>query len=88
MLERRVDGERSGITPQLILAVVVGILAVIFILSNLGSVSINFLWIHFQFPAFLMFVIMLLIGAGLDRVFQWWWARRKAKPLPPPPPPG
>jgi hypothetical protein len=34
-----------------------------------------------------MFVLMLLAGAALDRVFQWWWARRKQQSLPPPPPP-
>jgi uncharacterized integral membrane protein len=86
VIERRADDEREGISPRVIVAVVVGILALVFVLSNLGSVSLNFLFLHFEFPAFLMFVLMLLAGAALDRVFQWWRARRK--PLPPPPPPG
>jgi uncharacterized integral membrane protein len=87
VLARHADGGRDGVSPQIVIAVVLGILALIFILSNLGSVSVNFLFISFEFPAFLMFLLMLLAGAGLDRIFQWWWARRKAKTLPPPPPP-
>ena len=71
----------------MIVAIVIGAVALIFVLSNLGTVSLNFLFLHFEFPAFLMFVLMLLAGAALDRVFQWWWARRKQQTLPPPPPP-
>jgi uncharacterized integral membrane protein len=87
VIERHADGDRDGISPRVIVAIVIGAVALIFVLSNLGSVSINFLWLHFKFPAFLLFVLMLLAGAALDRVFQWWWARRNARPLPPPPPP-
>jgi uncharacterized integral membrane protein len=87
VIERHAAGRREAMSPRVIVAVVIGILALIFVLSNLGSVSLNFLFLHFEFPAFLMFVLMLLAGAALDRVFQWWWARRKQQSLPPPPPP-
>jgi uncharacterized integral membrane protein len=87
VLEHHEDGQRDGINPTVIIAGIAGLIALIFILSNLGGVSINFLFIHFRWPAWFMFALMLLVGAGLDRVFQWWWARRRAKTLPPPPPP-
>jgi uncharacterized integral membrane protein len=88
VIERHADENREGISPRVIVAIVIGALALVFALSNLGKVSINFLWLHFEFPAFVLFLLMLLVGALLDRAFQWWWARRKAQPLPPPPPPG
>ncbi len=87
MIERHADDDRNGISPRVVVAVVIGVAALIFILSNLGGVSVNFLFVHFRFPVWLMMALMLLAGALLDRAFQWWWARRKRRPLPPPPPP-
>jgi uncharacterized integral membrane protein len=87
VIERHAD-DQGGISPRLIIAAVVVVLALVFVLSNLGTVSLNFLFLHFEIPAFLMFVLMLLAGAALDRLFLWWWPRRKRKAaLPPPPPP-
>ena len=87
MLQQDEDGRRDGISPTVVIAILVGIVALIFILSNLGGVSINFLFVHFRWPAWLMFALMIGVGILLDRVIQWWWARRKAaRTLPPPPP--
>ena len=84
MLEHREEGQREGINPTVVIAVIVGIVALIFVLSNLGGVSINFLFIHFRWPAWLMFALMIGVGVLLDRVFLWWWGRRKAaRTLPP-----
>jgi uncharacterized integral membrane protein len=85
-MEQRADGERERPSATVIIAIVVGIAALIFILSNLGGVSINFLFVNFRWPAWLMFALMVGVGVLLDRVFIWWWGRRKAKSLPPPPP--
>ena len=88
MLEHHEEGRRDGISPTVVIAVIVGIVALIFILSNLGGVSINFLFVHFRWTAWLMFALMVGVGVLIDRVFLWWWARRKAaRDLPPPPPP-
>ena len=79
--------KRDGISPTVIIAIVAGILGLAFILSNLGGVSFNFLFLHFRWPAWLMFALLVGVGILLDRVIQWWWARRKAaRTLPPPPP--
>jgi uncharacterized integral membrane protein len=80
----QVEGERERPSVTVIIAVVLGVVALMFILSNLGGVSINFLFLHFRSPAWLMFALMLLAGALLDRLVIWWWGRRKAKSLPPP----
>jgi uncharacterized integral membrane protein len=88
VLEHHEDGQRDGISPTVVIAIIVGIVALIFVLSNLGGVSINFLFVHFRWPAWLMFALMIGAGVLLDRVFLWWWGRRKAaRELPPPPPP-
>jgi len=87
VIERHADDRGGGISPRVILGGIVVVVALVFVLSNLGTVSLNFLFLHFEFPAFLMFVLMLLAGAALDRLFLWWWPRRKQKALPPPPPP-
>ena len=87
MLEHQEEGRRDGINPTVVIAIIVGIVALVFVLSNLGAVSINFLFINFRWPAWLMFALMIGAGVLLDRVFLWWWARRKAaRELPPPPP--
>jgi uncharacterized integral membrane protein len=86
VIESHTDEERGGISPRVVVYIIIAAIALIFVLSNLGSVSLNFLWLHFEFPAFLMFVLMLLAGAALDRLYLWSRARRKKRNLPPPPP--
>ena len=62
MLRAPEERRRDGINPTVVIAVIVGIIALIFILSNLGAVSINFLFIHFRWPAWLMFALMIGVG--------------------------
>jgi uncharacterized integral membrane protein len=86
--EQRTDRSsgRSGISPSLIILIVLGILAVVFILQNSERSEVNFLMLDFSAPKWLTFVLAIALGVALDRVFQFWWRRRSRRPLPPPPP--
>ena len=83
MHERRIDGEegRSGISPTVIVLIVLGVAAVIFVLQNSESHSIDFLFLNFTAPQWVIFAILLAAGAALDRLAQFWMRRRKARQL-------
>jgi uncharacterized integral membrane protein len=78
-MDQPAERERAVISASVIVGVIIVAVVLIFVFSNLGSVSLNFLWLHFEFPAFVLFVLMVLAGVILDRAFQWWWPRHKAK---------
>ena len=86
MYERRIDGEeqRSGISPPIIVLILLGVAAVIFVLQNSESRSIDFLFLDFTAPQRVIFAILLAVGAALDRLVQFWMRRRKARELDPP----
>ena len=52
---------------------VVGLLALIFILQNLDSVDVEFLWLDFTMPLWLLLVVFAVIGA----VVYWGVERRR-----------
>ena len=81
MHEQRVDGakERSGISPMMILFIVLGVLAVVFILQNSDSQEINFLFFEFRAPLWVILFGLLVLGALLDRLVTYWMKRRKAR---------
>jgi uncharacterized integral membrane protein len=54
---------------------VVALLALIFILQNLDSVDVQFLWLDFTTPLWLLLVVFALIGA----VVFWAIERRRAR---------
>ena len=72
---------------MLIVLVVLAAIAVIFVLQNNDSESVDFLFLDVEAPEWLIFAILILVGAGLDRLLQFWLRRRKSRALPPPPPP-
>lgn len=87
MYERQVDDgrtARSGISPRLILVLALVALAVVFILQNSRSQQVNFLWLDFRMPEWVVYLIMIAIGIIIDRLVQLRSARRRR--LPPPPP--
>ena len=52
---------------------VVGLLALVFILQNLDSVDVEFLWLDFTMPLWLLLVVFAVIGA----VVYWGVERRR-----------
>jgi len=78
-MEQPTERERATISASLVVGAIVVVVVLMFVFSNLGKKSVNFLWLHFEFPAFILFALMVLAGVILDRAFQWWWPRHKAK---------
>jgi lipopolysaccharide assembly protein A len=65
-------GDRD--TPwRLIIAVVLAVLALIFVFQNRARVSMHYLWANFTSPLWLMLVVTLLIGVVIG-----WLVRRRA----------
>jgi uncharacterized integral membrane protein len=54
-------------------AAVVGLLALIFILQNLDTEDVQFLWLDFAMPLWLLLVVFAVIGA----VVHWGVERRR-----------
>ena len=87
MYERRADGEptRSGISPTMIVLVVLAVIVVIFVLQNSDSQSVDFLMLDFKAPKWVIFALLILVGAALDRLLQFWLRRRKQRTTVAPP---
>ncbi len=81
MYEKRVEQpeEKSGISPSLIALIVVGVLAVIFILQNGESKRIDFLMLDFSAPTWVVLLLAIAVGVLLDRLFMYWRRRRHSR---------
>ena len=81
MYEQGVDGEKSrtGISPTMIVFIVLAVVAIIFVLQNSDSHDVNFLMLEFKAPAWVIFALLILVGVALDRLLQFWMRRRKAR---------
>ena len=87
MYERQDEhpSNRSGVSPSLIVLIVLGVLALIFVLQNSDKTEVNFLMLEFGAPTWLTFLFAIVLGIALDRLFMFWRKRRQRRPLPPPP---
>ena len=81
MYEQGVDGEksRSGISPTMIVFIVLAVLAVVFVLQNSDSHNVNFLMLDFKAPSWVIFALLIALGVVLDRLLQFWMKRRKSR---------
>jgi len=70
-------GARSGMSLRLILVLLLVALAVVFILQNRESQEINFLWMDFSLPEWVLYVIMIAIGILIDRLLQFRSSRHR-----------
>lgn len=76
--QRSADGgARSGPSPTLIALVVIGILAVVFILQNGTRTRTSFLMFEFRSSLWVTILLAMAAGVVLDRLFSVWWRRRK-----------
>ena len=81
MYESPEQGEktRSGISPTMIVFIVLAVVAIIFVLQNSKSHEVNFLMVDFKAPSWLIYALLILVGVALDRLLQFWMARRKRR---------
>jgi uncharacterized integral membrane protein len=78
-METPSEREQGKISASLVVGVIIAVVLLMFVFSNLGEVRVHFLWMDFGFPGFILFLLTVLAGVAIDRIFQWWWPRRKAK---------
>jgi len=70
------DAAKSGPSPTLIALIVIGIVAVIFILQNGERSRTDFLMFDFSAPLWITILLAIAAGVLLDRLFTVWWRRR------------
>ena len=71
------EERRSGLSPTLIALVVLGALAVVFVLQNGTSTQIDYVGLHFDAPLWVVLALAIVVGIVLDRLFSLWWRRRR-----------
>lgn len=54
-----------SISPKMIIAVVIGVVSLMFIFSNSGTANLKFLMWTFSAPGWLMFLLIMLAGAAI-----------------------
>ena len=72
----RHDGETRRASPLLIGIVVVGVLALVFVLQNTESAQVSFLMFDGSAKVWVVILISIVVGMALDRLLQLWWRRR------------
>lgn len=72
----REEGGRAGISPALIAAIVIAVLVVIFVLQNGQRAKVDFLWMDWRMPIWLVIAISLVLGALLSKLIGIFWRRR------------
>ena len=70
---------RSGPSASLIALIVLGCLAITFVLQNSDHVRTHFLFFTTTTRVWTAIAVALVVGVGLDRLATVWWRRRKAK---------
>lgn len=65
----------NGLSPKQIVAILLGVLAVVFVLQNRADASINLLWITVTMPVWVAFAGLLVVGI----VIGYLLAGRRAK---------
>jgi uncharacterized integral membrane protein len=71
------EERRSGISPMLIALVVIGVLAIVFVLQNGKSTQIDYVGLNFEAPLWVILALAIVVGIVLDRLFSLWWRRRR-----------
>ena len=68
------EPEKRGLSPKAIVAILLGVLALIFILQNTRSQKINLLAWDAKLPTWLWLLVILLVGVAIG-----WLLRRPKK---------
>ena len=61
----------------MIVSAVILVALVIFVIQNLDEVEVEFLFVSFAFPLWLVAVIFLALGVVLGWIWRWMSRRRK-----------
>lgn len=68
---------RRGLSAKAITAIVIVVLALIFIFSNLSDGSLHFLGFTFTMPVWIWFLVLLVVGIVIGSMFPWLRPKRR-----------
>ena len=71
------QGDKTKLSPALIIGIVVAILIVIFIVQNSKESRVKLLFWDGTMSLWVVIVISLVLGAVLDRTITWYLHRRR-----------
>jgi uncharacterized integral membrane protein len=69
-------GDKTRVSPALIIGIVVAVLVVVFIVQNAKNSQVKFLFWDGTISLWIVIVISLILGAVLDRIVTWFMRRR------------
>lgn len=72
-------GRNGGVSPKLVIVIVLAVLALIFVFSNLGTATLHFLGFSFTAPGWIWFLLLLVVGVVIGSIFPWFRPRKKSK---------
>ncbi|MFT4081121.1 MAG: LapA family protein [Nocardioides sp.] len=64
------------LSPKVITAVVLAVLALIFVVQNTGKGRIHFLFWTLSMPSWIWLLVMFLVGAVVGSIFPWFRRKR------------
>jgi uncharacterized integral membrane protein len=73
------EGDKTKISPALIISLVIAVLAVIFIIQNARDAQVKFLFWDGTLSLWIVLLLTLIVGVLLDRVVTWALRRRRAR---------
>jgi uncharacterized integral membrane protein len=76
MTDRPAHTRRRSVSPKLITAVVLGALALIFVLENTHKGTVHFLFWHLTMPMWIWAVLLLAAGVIIGSLFPWLRPKR------------
>lgn len=68
---------RGRISPKMIVGIVLGVLALVFIFQNTGTGHVNFLFWDITLPAWVWLLVIFLAGVVVGSMFPWFRGRRR-----------
>jgi uncharacterized integral membrane protein len=80
---KRRDGTPYELTPRIIGAVVIGVLALIFIFQNTGRSRVHLLFWNSSRPQWLWLLIVFAAGFIVGSIFPWFRRRHRESDSPP-----
>jgi uncharacterized integral membrane protein len=73
------EGDKTKISPALIISLIIAVLAVIFIIQNARDAQVKFLFWDGTLSLWIVLLLTLIVGVLLDRVVTWALRRRRAR---------
>lgn len=68
---------KGGFSFKLVIVLVLLAAALVFVFSNLQSVTLSFVGMQINAPMWIWFLVLLVIGVVIGSIFPWFRAKKK-----------